>query len=185
SPSFPPSEYLAAIAAVATVAGAWASRRWRRAAAVLLVLLALMRAGTSGTLALDLFFALTAGVAAGAAILLLLGGPDRSPRGADVAAALSAAGIPLTRLRRIATGGSLNHADRADAVDGRQLHVSVRDSEDRRLDLVYRIYTAVRLRRVGEQHVFTSLRQDAEHKAFVALWAGQSGVPVPRAVAVT
>ncbi len=95
--SFPSSEYLAAVAAVATVAGAWSSRRWRRAVDVTLVVLALCRAGTSGTLALDLLFALTAGLAAGAAILLLLGGPDRSPRGADVAAALSATGIPLRR----------------------------------------------------------------------------------------
>jgi uncharacterized protein (TIRG00374 family) len=185
STSFPPSEYLAAIAAVATVAGAWASRRWRRAGAVLLIALALLRAGTSGTLILDLLFALTAGVAAGAAILLLVGGPDRSPRGADVAAALSAAGVSLARLRQLATGASLTYAYRADTTDGRLLHVSVRDGEDRRLDLVYRIYLAVWLRSVGEQHVFTSLRQDAEHKAFVALWAGQSGVPVPRPVAVT
>ena len=183
--SFPPSEYLAALAAVATVAGAWASRRWRRAAAVLLVLLAVLRAGTSGTLAVDLLFALAAGLAAGAAILLLLGGPDRSPRGADVVAALGGAGIPLARVRQIATGGSLTHAYRAQAVDGRVLHVSVRDGEDRRLDLVYRVYTAIRLRSVGEQHVFTSLRQDAEHKAFVALWAGEAGVPVPKPVAVT
>jgi uncharacterized protein (TIRG00374 family) len=183
--SFPSSEYLAAIAAVATVAGAWASRKWRRAAPVLLILLALLRAGTSGTLALDLLFALTTGLAAGAAILLVLGGPDRSPRGKDVAAALGAAGIPLARLRQLATGGSLIHAYRAEAADGRVLHVSVRDGEDRRLDLVYRLYTAVRLRSVGEQHVFTSLRQDAEHEAFVALWAGQAGVPVPRPVAVT
>ncbi len=65
------------------------------------------------------------------------------------------------------------------------LHVNVRDGEDRRLDLVYRLYNAVRLRSVGEQHVFTSLRQDAEHEAFVALWAGQAGVPVPKPVAVT
>jgi uncharacterized protein (TIRG00374 family) len=183
--SFPSAEYLAAIAAVATVAGAWASRRWRRAAAVILIVLALLRAGTSGTLALDLLFALTAGVAAGAAILLLLGGPDNSPRGTDVAAALAGAGIPLARLRQLATGGSLTHAYRGEAADGRVLHVRVRDGEDRRLDLVYRLYTAVRLRGVGEHHVFTSLRQDAEHKAFVALWAGQSGVPVPRPVAVT
>jgi uncharacterized membrane protein YbhN (UPF0104 family) len=183
--SFPSSEYLAAVAAVATVAGAWASRRWRRADDVLLVVLALLRAGTSGTLALDLLFALTAGVAAGAAILLLLGGPDRSPRGADVAVALGGAGIPLARVRQIATGGSLTHAYRADAVDGRVLHLSVRDGEDRRLDLVYRLYTAVRLRSVGEQHLFTSLRQDAEHKAFVALWAGETGVPVPKRLAVT
>jgi uncharacterized protein (TIRG00374 family) len=183
--TFPSTEYIAAIAAVATVASAWASRRWRRAAAVLLVALALLRAGTSGTLALDLLFSLTAGVAAGAAILLLLGGPDRRPRGADVAAALAGAGIPLARIVQIATGGSLTDAYRAEAMDGRVLHVSVRDGEDRQLDLVYRLYTAVRLRSVGEQHVFTSLRQDAEHKAFVALWAGQAGVPVPKPLAVT
>jgi tRNA A-37 threonylcarbamoyl transferase component Bud32 len=149
------------------------------------IVLALLRAGTSATLALDLLFALTAGVAAGAAILLLLGGPDRSPRGADVAAALSAVGLPLARLRQLATGGSLTHAYRAETADGRELHVSTRDGEDRRLDLVYRLYTAVRLRSAGEQHVFTSLRQEAEHKAFVSLWASQSGVPVPRPVAVT
>jgi uncharacterized protein (TIRG00374 family) len=183
--SFPSSEYLAAVAAVATVAGAWASRRWRRAVGALLIVLALVRAGTSGTLALDLLFALTAGVAAGAAILLLLGGPDRSPRGADVAAALGGAGVPLSRVRQIATSRSLTHAYRAEAVDGRVLHVSLRDGEDRRFDLVYRLYTAVRLRSVGEQHVFTSLRQDAEHKAFVALWAEEAGVPVPKPLAVT
>jgi uncharacterized protein (TIRG00374 family) len=183
--SFPSSEYLAAIAAVTTVAGAWASRRWRRAGTVLLIVLALARAGTSATLALDLVFALMAGLAAGAAILLLLGGPDHSPRGSDVADALRGVGLPLVRLRQLATDALATHAYRAETSDGRVLHVSVRDGEDRRLDLGFRLYTAIRFRRVGEQHVFTSLRQDAEHKAFVALWAGQAGVPVARPVAVT
>jgi tRNA A-37 threonylcarbamoyl transferase component Bud32 len=183
--SFPSSEYLAAVAAVATVAGAWASRRWRRAAVVVLVGLALLRAGTSGTLALDLLFALAAGVATGAAILLLIGGPDHSPRGSDIVASLEGAGVHLARLRQRTTDGSPIRSYRADTVAGDALHVSVRDGEDRRLDLVYRIYAAIRVRSVGEHHVFTSLRQDAEHRAFVALWAGQAGVSVPHPVAVT
>jgi uncharacterized protein (TIRG00374 family) len=178
--SFPTPEYLAAIAALATVAGAWASRRWRRAAGAVLIVLALARAGTSGTLALDLLFALATGVAAGAAILLLLGGPDRSPRGTAVATAMAGAGWPVVRLRQLVTGSSLALAYRGETSDGRVLYVRIRDDEDRRRDLVYRCYTAVRLRSVGEQHVFTSLRQDAEHEAFVALWASRAGVVVPQ-----
>jgi uncharacterized protein (TIRG00374 family) len=183
--SFPPAEYLAAVAALTTVAGAWTSRRWRRAAAALLLALAVARAGTSATLALDLLFALTAGVAAGAAVLLLLGGPDRAPRGTDVAAAMAVSGWPLARLHQLPNGRSPTLAYRAEMVDGRTVHISVRDDEDRRRDLLYRAYLMVRLRTVGERHVFTSLRQDAEHEAFVTLWAARAGAPVAEPVVVT
>jgi hypothetical protein len=74
--SFPNAPYLAGLAGVVTVASAWTTRRWTRALWTVVFVVALVRVGTSGILAFDLLFALIAGVAAGAAVLLVLGGPD-------------------------------------------------------------------------------------------------------------
>jgi uncharacterized protein (TIRG00374 family) len=178
--SFPTAAYIAALAGVVTVAGGWMSRRWRRALWVVVVTVALLRVGTSAIVVLDLLFAVTSGIAAGAAVLLALGGPDRSPRGADVADVLAAAGLQVIALREIESRESASLEYRATIAGGSDVHVTVRDEEDRRRDLVYRLYNMIRLRGVGaERNVFTSLRQDAEHEVFMSMWAARAGVRVP------
>jgi uncharacterized protein (TIRG00374 family) len=178
--SFPSAAYIAGLAAVVTVGGGWISRRWRRALWVVVFVVALLRVGTSGIVALDLLFAVTAGVAAGAAVLLAIGGPDRTPRGSDVAAVMAAGGLQVIALREIESRESASLEYRATVVDGADLHVTVRDEEDRRRDVVYRLYNMIRLRGVGaERKVFTSLRQDAEHEVFMSMWAARAGVHVP------
>jgi uncharacterized protein (TIRG00374 family) len=178
--SFPTAAYMAALAAVVTVAGGWVSRRWRRALWIVVLLIALLRVGTSGIVALDLLFAITAGIAAGAAVLLAIGGPDRSPRGVDVADGLAAAGLPVTDLREFPSRRSVSLEYRATTADGPELHVTVHDEEDRRRDVLFRLYQVLRLRGVGaERNVFTSLRQDVEHDVFMSMWAARAGVRVP------
>ena len=178
--SFPTAAYVAALAAAVTVAGGWASRRWRRAMWIVVLFVALLHVGTSGILALDLLFAITAGVAAGSAVLLAIGGPDRSPRGAEVADAMATTGLQVTALREIPSRRSVSREYRATAVDAPDLHVTVHDEEDRRRDVLYRLYNVVRLRGVGpERRVFTSLHEDAEHDVFMSMWAARGGVRVP------
>ena len=178
--SFPTAAYVAALAAVVTVAGGWMSRRWRRALWVVVLTVALLRVGTSGIVALDLLFAITTGIAAGAAVLLAMGGPDRSPRAADVADAMASAGLQVITMREIVSRESASLEYRATIAGGPDLHVIVRDEEDRRRDVVYRLYNMIRLRGVGaERKVFTTLRQDAEHEVFMSMWAARAGVRVP------
>jgi uncharacterized protein (TIRG00374 family) len=170
---------MAALAAVVTVAGGWASRRWRRALWIVVLFVALLRVGTSGIVALDLLFAITAGIAAGAAVLLAIGGPDLSPRGADVADALGAAELSVTLLEEIPSRRSVSLEYRATTAEGPELHVTVYDEEDRRRDVLFRLYNVLRLRGVGaERNVFTSLRQDVEHDVFMSMWAARAGVRV-------
>src|SRR5262249_2090475 len=149
--SFPTAAYIAALAAIVTVAGGWMSRRWRRALWVVVFAVALLRVGTSGIVALDLAFAITAGIAAGAAVLLAIGGPDRTPRGADVAKVMAAAGLQVITLREIESRESASFEYRATVAGEPDLHVTVRDEEDRRRDVVYRLYNMIRLRGVGAE----------------------------------
>ncbi|HEY8525757.1 MAG TPA: lysylphosphatidylglycerol synthase domain-containing protein [Acidimicrobiales bacterium] len=100
--AFPTSAYLSGAAAVVTVLGGWATRRWREALWVGVAVLAVVRVVSGTNLPLDLAVALCAGVAVGSAVLLAFGSPDSAPAGAAVADALVALGLPVAHLVELA-----------------------------------------------------------------------------------
>jgi glycosyltransferase 2 family protein len=196
--AFPTSAYLSGVAATVTVLGGWVARRWRHALWICLSVLAVTRIVSGANLPLDLVLALCLGVAVGSAVLLALGSPDSGPSGREVAGVLAALGVPPQRLdeRDRAGGGSRTYvaelaepaklADDPPAAgnDGATLAVTVRDDDDRDRDLLYRLWSAVRLRTPGDEQLITSVKESAEHEAFLALWLREAGAPVPTPVAV-
>jgi undecaprenyl-diphosphatase len=193
--AFPTSAYLAGVAATVTVLGGWVARRWRQALWTCLAVLAVTRIVSGANLPLDLAVALCLGVAVGSAVLLALGSPDSGPSGREVADALAGLGVPPRRLdeRDRAGGGSRTYlatvdgsdgGDKSDPGDEATLAVTVRDGDDRDRDLLYRLWGAVRLRTPGDEQLVTSVKESAEHEAFLALWLREAGAPVPTPVAV-
>ena len=56
--------------------------------------------------------------------------------------------------------------------------------DERSVDLLYRTYRYLRLKNVGDERPFSSLRRSVEHEALVALQARDVGVATPRMRAI-
>ena len=96
--SFPSSAYLAASAAVVTLASVWLSRQWKRALWAAVVLLMLLRALSSAAGALDVVLAVAVGVVVGSLALVVFGAPNRAP---DMLELVQALQVVVPRLRKV------------------------------------------------------------------------------------
>lgn len=182
STRFPSVAYLGAAVAVGAVGKPWLGRRWRRAVDVSLIALAVTMAlaGTAGLP--ELVLAGAAGGAAGAAILVAFGAPNRRPTPAAISAGLVPAGLAIERLDiERALGGRSQLYRAATTSDPAFLKVYAQDSRD--ADLLYRSYRAVVLRDCGDRS-FPSLAQAVEHEGLMLLLAERGGVACPALRAV-
>ena len=115
----------------------------------------------------------------GAGVLLAFGRPDRRPTVAAIAA-LGNAGLPVRDLgRRESTPGPRPRTSRPSRT-GRGMFVKVLGEYERAADLMYRVYRYLRLKDVGDDRPFSSLRRTVEHEALVSLVARDIGVRTPR-----
>ena len=64
--------------------------------------------------------------------------------------------------------------------DGTGLFAKVLGSQERAADLLFRVYRFLRLKNVGDDRPFSSLRRTVEHEALIALMARDIGVRTPR-----
>jgi undecaprenyl-diphosphatase len=176
---FPDPAIIAGLAAVAVAAEPWLSRPWRRTAWAALLLIAAARVITGGLSPVDLVLAVAAGVAVGAALLVVFGVPDRRMDAAGVAAALRAAGVPAREVTVASATAKGSRPFRAVTEDGQALFVKVFGSDQRDADLLYRTYRAIRLRGVGDTRPAASLFKAVEHEALVAVMAERARVAVP------
>ena len=134
-------------------------------------------AGTAGVP--DLLLAVAAGITAGAALLVVVGAPNRRPAPAAVAAALRGAGwtSPPSTLQRAEGGRSqLYHATTA---DGHRAFVKVYGHDSRDADLLYRGYRTAVLRGPNDDWPSASLDYGVEHEALLLLLAARRGVRCP------
>lgn len=177
---FPGTAYLGALAAAATVIGPWTSRSWRRTIWWAVGIVAVLRVLSEASAPFVLLAAGAIGVAVGSAVLLIFGAPDRAPAPADVARALAAAEVPIRRLAFTRATREGVHAYLAETVDGEQRYVALMSDDDRRRDLIFRVYRFLRVKNVADEAVLRSTRAMAEHRAFLALWANEAGVHTPR-----
>jgi uncharacterized protein (TIRG00374 family) len=176
---FPDVEGLAMIAAVFVVLSVFASRRWRRAGWVLAGVIILLELMLSLHLPVSMFAALAIGGAMGAGVLVAFGRPDQRPTLESVSDALRAAGLPVTALKAASVDARGSTPYLATS-NGRGIFVKVLGADERSADLLFRIYRWVRLKNVGDERPFSSLRRTVEHEAFVSLLARDAGVKTPR-----
>jgi undecaprenyl-diphosphatase len=175
---------IAILAASFVLLGPFVGSRWRRTGALLLTAFVAMRIVLSVELPAEVFLALAIGAAVGVGTLLAFGRPDQHPSAATVAHSLAAAGLLATDLVTLDTGrhGSRNFLATVD--DGPQLLVKVRSPAERSEDLLFRLYRWLRLKNVGDERPFVSLRRAVEHEALVSLQARDVGVRTPRLRAI-
>lgn len=182
-PGFPTSAGLAAMVAAVTAAAPWLARRWRRGGWVAVLGLATARflatPASSETLS-----AVLLGWLAGAAAVVVFGGPWRRPRGRMVAAGLADVGVPLVRLEQASVDARGSTPYFAVDAAGTRLFVKTLGDDERSADRLFRLYRRVIPHDLGDERPFSSLRRTVEHEALVALTARDVGVRTPRFVAL-
>jgi undecaprenyl-diphosphatase len=171
---------IATLAAAFIVLAPFVSRRWRRTGIVIIITVTLLTIVVSVRLPADALLALPLGALCGSVVLLALGRPDRRPTLEAIRAALRNAGLPSTEVRqaKVDARGSTPYFATLD--DGTELFVKVLGAQERAADLLFRIYRFLRLKNVGDDRPFSSLRRTIEHEALVALMARDVDVRTPR-----
>jgi uncharacterized protein (TIRG00374 family) len=171
---------LAQLVAVFIAFAPFVSRRWRRAGAVTVLVVTLLSLLVSRRLPTDMFVALPLGAACGSAILLAFGRADRRPTLSAIGAALANAGLAIRELRQAKVDARGSTPYFATLADGTGLFVKVLGSEQRAADLLFRVFRFLRLKNVGDDRPFSSLRRTVEHEALISLMALNEGVRTPR-----
>jgi undecaprenyl-diphosphatase len=166
------------------ILGPFVGLRWRRTGALTAAGLTLLQLIVSNRVPTELFAGIAVGATTGCLVLLLYGRPDQRPTFAAVRAALEATGIRAANLVRDPNLGRRATAYFTEQPDGSRLYTKVKSPEERSADLLFRTYRYVRLKNVGDERPFLSLRRSVEHEALVSLLARDAGVRTPAVRAV-
>ncbi len=179
---FPPLGTVGAVTAALTAAAPWMDRRARRWGWALLIVMTSARLLVDPVLA-NTPLALSAGWAAGAAVLVAAGAPSRRPDAESIRQGLGAVGAEIETLEPALVDARGSTPYFATTAGGEDLFVKVLGVDERSADLLFRLYRALIPRHLGDQRPFSSLRRAVEHEALVALAAHDLGVRTPRLVA--
>ena len=179
STRFPSPAFLAALAAASAVGKPWLSWAWRRTLdrGLVLFVLVLLVAGTSGPA--ELLLAVAVGSLVGAAVLVVVGAPNRRPSPLIVAAGLQQAGLDVGELALQRAVGGRSQLYRATLTDGTTAFVKVYARDSRDADLLFRGYRALVLREPGDDWPGPSLERDVEHEGLLLLLARRGHVRCP------
>jgi len=185
SARFPSTAYLAAAASATIVGKPWLGRGWRRGTdrAVWLLLLTMLIAGTSGLA--ELLLAITTGSLAGAALLVVVGAPNRRPSPQAVADGLRRCDLDVSALTLERAVGGRSQLYRATLADETTTFVKVYARDSRDADLLYRGYRTALLRDPGDDLVSAPLARAVEHQGLALLLARRGGVRCPDLRALT
>ena len=133
----------------------------------------------------ELLLATSAGILAGAVVLVVVGAPNRRPSPMAVATALGEAGLEVTDLALERAVGGRAQLYRAALADGTSSFVKVYARDSRDADLLYRGYRTALFREPTEDWPASSLERDVEHEGLALLLARRDGVRCPDLRAVT
>jgi undecaprenyl-diphosphatase len=175
---------IAVTAAWFVVLAPFVSRRWRRAGAVVITLITLLRLLVPITLPAVLAVALILGAAVGSGTLLMFGRPSGRPTATAITAALTGSGLPVVALEPAAVDARGSVPYFATLQDGSRVFAKVLGADQRAADLLFRAYRFIRLKNVGDERPFSSLRRTVEHEGLVSLMARDVAARTPRLRAV-
>jgi undecaprenyl-diphosphatase len=177
--------FLAGLVAFFSTVVPWLTRKWRRAGWIAIVVMVSLRMLQTTTPPVDEFLVVGLAYAVGAAVLLAFGTPDRRPRGRDIVDALARSGVSLKLLKRADVDARGSTPYFATTVEDERLFVKVLTSDERAADVMFRVTRMFRLKGVGDERPFSSLKRAVEHEAVGSLMAMADGVRTPRLIAVS
>jgi undecaprenyl-diphosphatase len=176
--------YMAAGVAYFAALAPWMTPPWRKFAWITIGVLAVVRMIHGLAPPLDELLVIGLAYAVGAAVLLALGTPGRRPGGSAIVTAMRRSGFDLAELKRAAVDARGSTPYFATTANGDRLFIKVLSPEERAADVLFRGVRMLRLKGVGDERPFSSLKRAVEHEAVGALKAASDGVRTPRLEAV-
>ena len=157
----------AQLVAAFIVLSPFVGRRWRRMGAALIAAVVVLRLLVAGGQSTHALIVLSVGATVGSAVLLAFGRPTTRPRPSSIVNALRLSGLPVTEIQPAAVDARGSIPWFATCDDGSQLFVKVLGADQRAAALLFQFYRLLRLRNVGDERPFSSLRRTVEHEALV------------------
>ncbi len=182
--AWPPSQSVAnAVCALALLSPS-ITRSWRRFGWAFVAVLGALRVVTSETVALDVVLAIGIGGVVGTSLMLVFGRKVALPTAAAVAQALSRVGLEVVDARPTAGWAPGPLPFSAGLADGRRAHCTVITAGLHEADSLRRSLRRVRVREVGEDVAFSSVRRAAAVQAMLAMSAARVGARTPDVLGV-
>jgi glycosyltransferase 2 family protein len=176
--------YLAGLVAYLTVIGLTGRPRWRTWLSLAIVFYCVTSLAQSGiSSVLSLLITLLIGSAIGSGLRYLIGTTSERPSAAEIAAALSAATVPVVAIRRLPDSTTENRRYAARTHDGARLDVTVFDQDQQAADALYRIYRRLRLTSQVSRSAPLTVSRAVERRTLMAYAVGDAGVSTPRLMA--
>ena len=176
--------YLAGLMAYVTFIGLRGHANWRPAFLTGLALYGIATLADGSATVLSLLITVLIGSAIGSGLRYATGTISGRPTAADLAAALSTEGAPVTAMRRVGNGGSEVRRYAATLTDGRQLDVTVFDRDQQAADAFYRLYRRIRVKANVSRSAPLTLEGALERQALLIYATEDAGVKTPRLYAV-
>ncbi len=177
--AWPPAQSVGTAACAVVLLSPHLSRRWRRFGWGFVGALSLTRLITTSDALPDVLLSIGVGGTVGSLLLLGFGRRVALPTFAGVLAALDRIGVHAVSVTAAeAPGDSL--AFTAELADGRRAHCKVVTSEQHEADRLLRRYRRLRVRELGEDAAFSTVRRAAAVEAMLAMAAADAGVRTPR-----
>jgi uncharacterized membrane protein YbhN (UPF0104 family) len=184
--------YLVGLVAYLTMISLVGRTSWRNALWVAVGVYSVVHVATLNTTVLSLLITLAAGRAIGLAVRYGAGSASQRPGARDIAAALAAAGVRATAIRRVrqprtGVAGSRRYAvttgegttGEGTTGDG-SLDVVVYDQDQQAAGAIYRLYRSVRLLGQVSRNAPLSVDHEVERRALLSYAAEDAGAPTPQ-----
>ena len=189
--------YLVGLVAYLTMISLVGRPSWRNAMWVAAGVYSVVLVTALHTTVLSLLITLAAGRAIGLAVRYVAGSASQRPGARDIAAALAAAGVRVTAIRRVpqprtGVAGSRRYAaTTGEATTGEvtagqvtpgettSLDVVVYDQDQQAAGAIYRVYRSVRLLGQVSRNTPLSVDHEVERRALLSYAAEDAGAPTP------
>lgn len=175
----PLDAYLAAFAAYVTVVDVTGQPRWRAAVWLTAGIYSITSLVAVRASALSLLISALAGWTIGVGVRYAAGLPSQRPGAAQIAAALSSAGLPVVRIRRVPGTRMPARSYEASLRGDGCLDVTVLDRDQEAAGALYRLYRIVRLRQQVARGLPLSMEHAAQRLALLCYATAEAGVPTP------
>ncbi len=177
--SWPPSQSVATSVTAVILLSPHLSRPWRRFGWAFVATLGLLRVVTARDVALDIVLAVGIGGVVGYGLLLAFGRRVVLPTASSVLAALDRIGIHAVAVEAapIRSRASLPFA--ATLEDGSRVHCKVLATGQYEADALMRTYRRVRMRDLGEDVAYSTVRRAVAVEAMMSMSAERAGAHTP------
>jgi len=188
--------YLVGLVAYLTMISLVGRTSWRNALWVAVGVYSIVHVAALNTTVLSLLITLAAGRAIGLAVRYGAGSASQRPGARDIAAAMAAAGVRVTAIRRVSQprtgvagsrryaattqgGTTQGGATQGGATGEGSLDVVVYDQDQQAAGAIYRVYRSIRLLGQVSRNAPLSVDHEVERRALLSYAAEDSGAPTP------